>query len=448
MNLPAGYEVLWHVTVLSNFARAYDKYAREYSKTRLPESTFPDRFFLLREDELDIGIRKAAGLLAKLARPGDRLLALRTSVPAASLHANTRTGLGRYLESPAIRIDGLAFVDGGVPGARLLPISVEEASALSLQLLQPDLHPYAALRPRTFSILPIARGCQASCPFCFSEASASADQEQAALDLDRLRRFAAAARTHGAGRFVITGGGEPGLVRHERLREVIALGHAAIGKTVLITNGHHLARREPPAMADALHDYARAGLEVLAISRHHQDDETSRRLMSLHTDVASIARAWLAGRPRWPALRLRFTCVLQRGAVDSSTAIESYVDWAAALGVPEICFKELYVSTSVESVYHRHAANEWSHANQVPLALVLDFAARHGFREIARLPWGSPVFRGEWRGRPVQVAAYTEPSLLWERTHGIARSWNLMSDGRCLVSLEDRASEITLPAAA
>ena len=125
-------------------------------------------------------------------------------------------------------------------------------------------------------------------------------------------------------------------------------------------------------------------------------------------------------------------------------SLEAYVGWAAALGVPEICFKELYVSTSVESVYHRFAANEWSHAHQVPLSLVLVFADRHRFEEVARLPWGAPVYRGAWRGAAIQIAAYTEPSLFWERRHGIARSWNLMSDGRCLVSLEDRASELKL----
>ena len=72
MNL-ASTEILWHVTVLSNFARGYDKYARVYSKAGIPESTFSDRFFLLRDEELDIGIRKAGALLAKLALPGDRL---------------------------------------------------------------------------------------------------------------------------------------------------------------------------------------------------------------------------------------------------------------------------------------------------------------------------------------------------------------------------------------
>jgi pyruvate-formate lyase-activating enzyme len=445
---PSEPEALWHITVLSNFARGYDKYARVYSKAGIPESTFPDRFFLLREDEMGIGIRKAGGLLEKLGLPGNRLLALKTSVAAEALKPNVRTGLGRFVESPAIRVEAVALIEGDRVGGQLVPATVEDVSALSLRLLHPELHAYPRLAPRTFSILPIARGCQASCPFCFSEASVSAEQEQSRLDLGRLRRFASAARERGAERFVITGGGEPGLVWHELLRNTIAAGHETIGKCVLITNGHHLARRKRDEVAALLQDYAQAGLNVLAISRHHHDDDVSERLMSLRTDVATVARVWTEGRSQWTRLRLRFTCVLQRGAVDSIGAMEAYVGWAASLGVPEICFKELYVSTSVESVYHRHAANDWSHANQVPLALVLDFAARHGFQEIARLPWGSPVFRGEWKGRPIQIAAYTEPSLFWERTHGIARSWNLMSDGRCLASLEDRASEISLEPAA
>ena len=340
MNSPA-FETLWHVTVLSNFARGYDKYGRVYSKVAIAESTFPDRFFLLREDELSIGIRKASGLLAKLALPANRLLALRTRVAADALRPNTGTGLGRYVESSRIPVEGVAFVVGDAEDYQVNPTTVEEASACSLRLLCPELQSYAALRPRSFSLLPIARGCQASCPFCFSEASASAEQEQERLDLARVQSFASAAAALGAERFVITGGGEPGLVRHELLQRVIATGHAAMGKTVLITNGHHLARRDP---APVLADYARAGLAVLAISRHHHDDDASERLMSLRTDVATVARAWHEGRAQWPDLRLRFTCVLQRGAVDSMGALEAYVGLGfAGLGVLELCFKELYV---------------------------------------------------------------------------------------------------------
>ena len=56
---------VYHVTVLSNFARAYDKYWGCYDKTRIPESTFPARFFLLDREEIGIGVAKAARLLAR-----------------------------------------------------------------------------------------------------------------------------------------------------------------------------------------------------------------------------------------------------------------------------------------------------------------------------------------------------------------------------------------------
>jgi hypothetical protein len=88
------------------------------------------------------------------------------------------------------------------------------------------------------------------------------------------------------------------------------------------------------------------------------------------------------------------------------------------------------------------AANAWSDSHQVPLSVVLEWAERRGFRVENRLPWGAPVFLGQVDGRDVRVAAYTEPSLFWERTHGMARSWNVMADGTCLASLEDRGSRL------
>jgi hypothetical protein len=135
---------------------------------------------------------------------------------------------------------------------------------------------------------------------------------------------------------------------------------------------------------------------------------------------------------------------LQAGGVDDEATVENYLSWATNQGVEEICFKELYVSTSTESIYHDRSANDWSRRHQVPLSLITRFAERQGFVVESLLPWGAPVYRGEWLGKQLRVAAYTEPSLFWERTQGIARSWNVMTDGRCHVSLEDRASEIKL----
>ena len=448
MTLPLASVPRYHVTVLSNFARGFDKYSRTYSKAGIAESTFADRFFLLRREDLAIGLAKAERLLQRLQLPGNRLIALETRVDPTALRPNLQTGLGEFIEQPWIHLIAVHDVQQTDSGLQLAPLEIEAAASLSLQLLQPNFHAYSALQPRTFSILPIAQGCQAACPFCFSEASVSAEQEQLRLGLETIKSFALAAKTRGASRFVITGGGEPGLVPHPRLTELIRTGTASLGKGVLITNGHHLGKLSESNRAAALRDYHAAGLQVLAISRHHHDDRASEQLMKLHTPVADIARTWQAGRAEWPGLQLRLTCVLQRGGIDSRESLAAYVAWAAALGVREICFKELYVSTSVESVYHTFAANAWSREHQVPLSLVLDFAREQRFVEVSRLPWGAPIFRGTMNGQPLQIAAYTEPSLYWERTQGIARSWNLMADGRCLASLEDRASEITLGAAA
>jgi hypothetical protein len=181
---------------------------------------------------------------------------------------------------------------------------------------------------------------------------------------------------------------------------------------------------------------------VLAVSRHHFDSERNAELMNLATGSEAIAKTWSTSRPSFSRLKLRWICVLQRGGIENRDLLERYLDWVVAGGVEEVCFKELYVSTSIESEYYDRAGNDWSAHNQVPLRLVLDLARDAGWKVAEQLPWGSPIFDGVWRGRHVRVGAYTEPSLLWELTNGVCRSWNLMADGRCLASLEDRKSEV------
>jgi hypothetical protein len=143
-------------------------------------------------------------------------------------------------------------------------------------------------------------------------------------------------------------------------------------------------------------------------------------------------------------LQPRIVTVLQRGGVDTAETLAALFAWAVAHGVGELTLKELYVATSEESVYHDRAANQWCRAHQVPLALATTWFAQHGWQQVGALPWGAPIHAGTIDGRPVRVAAYTEPSLFWERSAGIARSWNVLADGACYASLEDRASRLTL----
>ena len=93
---------------------------------------------------------------------------------------------------------------------------------------------------------------------------------------------------------------------------------------------------------------------------HHFDAEQNERLMHLHTPVEASIRTWRENQHRWPQLRLRLISVLQEGGVEDDTTVENYLSWASNQGVEEICFKELYVSTSAESVYHDRSVNDWS----------------------------------------------------------------------------------------
>jgi molybdenum cofactor biosynthesis enzyme MoaA len=273
------------------------------------------------------------------------------------------------------------------------------------------------------------------------------DQSRGALNLDEVDQWADLARSRGAERAVITGGGEPTLLPWQQVNALVSACKRHFNKVVLITNGVRLASLPEQESSELLRDLAVAGLTVLAVSRHHYREDTNAKIMKFETWTPAVLKAAAAVREILPQLRLRLICVLQKGGVESATDVSEYVSWATGLGVQEICFKELYVATSEESVYYAREANVFSTSHQVPLTVVPDWAHKSGFRLSGRLPWGAPIFDGNVAGRPMRVAAYAEPSLYWERSHGLARSWNVMSDGTCLASLEDRKSQITRPSA-
>lgn len=426
---------VFHVTVLSNFARGYDKYRRHYRKQGIPESTYPNEFYVLKHSELAVGVAKASKLLAKLNLPGDALIVLESRVPDSALSPSP-SGLGLVWASPDLPIERVHRFSSGT----LQESTPEELTASALAIHAAAFGSYASLRPRAVSFLPVAKGCQAACPFCFSDGSASADQAQARLDWNGVDGWLALARSRGAERAVITGGGEPTMLAWKDTTELVKRCSSAFGTTVLITNGFKMASSPEPSRS--VRELYEAGLAVLAISRHHIDDDRNARLMRLDTRTVELLNACRQAHASDAGLRIRLVCVLQRGGVESVQDVEAYVRWAAAWGVDEVCFKELYVSSSLESVYYSRPSNTWSARHQVSLEVVTRWASERGLAVTSTLPWGAPIYEASVGERSMRVAAYTEPSLFWERTHGLARSWNIMADGTCLASLEDRNSVI------
>lgn len=436
-------EVLWyHVTALSNFARGYDKYKKQYSKKAIHQSTFPKQFFLLDKAELSIGIKKAQRLVEKLGLINDSLIVLSTRLPNNRLRRDHESGVAQYVAQNYIDLEALYEVNHD---DSLRPLRIEDAMAKSLNVLGQTLLPWHCLKPRSISLLPIAMACQVSCEFCFSKASVSSDFKGKINNWHRIDLILDEALKAGAERAVITGGGEPTLLEQEQLHELIQKCSSNFQTVVLISNAYALYCMGAKKRLKTLLNWRDAGLSVLAISRHSHDNSKNKRIMGLETGADTVAQTIAENYDAFTGFTLRFICVLQKKGVCTVNDVEDYLTWSIQQGVSQVNFKELYVSTSNESVYSGLEANDYSAKHQVSLRVIDDFVEKHQWNEIAKLPWGAPIYKGLWLGKEMQIAAYTEPSVYWERVNGIARSWNVMSDGRVLASLEDLNSDVIKP---
>ncbi len=131
-------------------------------------------------------------------------------------------------------------------------------------------------------------------------------------------------------------------------------------------------------------------------------------------------------------LKVRATCVMTSGYVDTSAAVERYLETLSRFGVREFTFKHTYVAYE-GSVFRGSRQNDWAAEHRVEDD---PFAGRG--EVLARLPWGPSIRRsGDY-----QVCYYYEPDPAWEKEHQLCRSINLMSDGTAYASLEDQRSRL------
>jgi hypothetical protein len=380
-------------------------------------------------------------LLKRLSLPGNRLIILKTIINESKLRLNIETGLGELIDEASIVVSNVYLM---TEDQLLQESTIEEVMALSLQFVLDQHYSFDTLVPRSISVLPIASGCQARCEFCFSKASVSIEQRKSSLDKHALTMSFSKAKERGAARAVITGGGEPTLYPRDDLLEIIRLAADYFpNKVVLITNGYVLSQLPGQECSDFLLEMQAHGLTNIAFSHHHWKPVVNEKIMNLSIDIASVLNQ-LELNPAFISLSPRLICVLQKNGIATIDDISNYLRWAATLGVEEVCFKELYVSTSVESVYYTKVSNEWSLDNQIPLSILLNYFKQNNWIKIGMLPWGAPIYEGNIGMHKMRVAAYTEPSIYWEISHGICRSWNVMADGKCFASLEDKRSEVSI----
>jgi Molybdenum cofactor biosynthesis enzyme len=421
----------YYTTTLSNFCKGYDKYNRIYDKLNIKETKYKDRFYLTDHHDIKIGINKW-----KNKKDTKELVCMEYNIPyGISIYKNENKGY--YIRGSKIGVDNLYLIENN----NIKKTIAEEAYSKSLKLNK-SLYSYNELTPRTLSILPIAKGCQAKCPFCFSHSSISENQEQKKLSLEQIEKYLQLSKQKGSIRSVITGGGEPLLLGLGRICEIIKLCNKYFDNIIMITNGYAISKHNDEKINNILKTLDENGLTVLSVSRHGFDNNNNTKIMYLDTKSEKIAKIYKMNS--YSKLKIRWICVLQKQGVENVETLKKYLDWVVDTGVKEICFKELYVASSNESLYYDNKTNQWSLKNQVSLKLVIDFIEKNNGKLISTLPWGSPIYEFNWKNKILKIAAYTEPNVYWERSQKMCRSWNLMADGKCYASLEDLGSEIKI----
>ena len=206
-----------------------------------------------------------------------------------------------------------------------------------------------------------AAACNGDCPFCIerlrpvSRGAQLADQKQ--VEFCDRRYVDALGQVLGALRpldvSVSVTGGEPS--KDPRLPAIlVALAAQRMRKRTVTTNGSGLLdRRQGRPVVDWL---AAAGVSHLNISRAHPDHDHNARLMALRDGLSPAGLRQAIGVARRGGVRVRLSCVLVSGSIDSIATVCDYLHFAEDLGVDNVVFRQLMLtdaSTALPSAMTR-----------------------------------------------------------------------------------------------
>lgn len=218
------------------------------------------------------------------------------------------------------------------------------------------------------------QSCNAKCPFCVEELRPASRGRTFVKNVepDDRKYFAAMENTLTALRpldpSVSVTGGEPSL--DPRLPRILAtLAEHGMRKRTMTTNGSGLLEsRDGRRVADWI---ARTGVSHLNISRAHPDHERNAELMRFDGGLSNLQ---LREVVETCGARVRLSCVLLKGEIDSLEGIEEYLAFARSAGIDNVIFRQLMKTdpTTVEPNY----VVRYSDRKRVALEPILDEVSR------------------------------------------------------------------------
>ena len=229
-----------------------------------------------------------------------------------------------------------------------------------------------------------AQTCNAKCPFCVEElrpaSRGTALALQKTVEHDDLRYFAKLGQVLDALRplnpSVSVTGGEPSI--DPRLPAVLRLlaGHNSRKRTMTTNGSGLLDMREGRPVIEWV---TATGVRHLNISRAHPDQQRNAHLMALQDGLTVPQLRDVVVRARAGGTRVRLSCVLIRGAIDSLDGILRYLDFADRLGVDNVIFRQLMKTDSATTTVN-HVVR-FSDSRRVLLEPLLDaLSAESRFR--------------------------------------------------------------------
>src|SRR5262249_26028214 len=145
-------------------------------------------------------------------------------------------------------------------------------------------------------------------------------------------------------------------------------------KRTVTTNGSGLLEvREGQRVLDWI---TACGVRHLNISVAHPDPERNAALMRLPGGLSLAQLHDVVAQARDGGTRVRLSCVLVRGAIDSLDGIRGYLDFAARLGVDNVIFRQL-MRTDPAAFLTNHVIR-FSDSRRVLLEPLLDAVSGDG----------------------------------------------------------------------
>jgi molybdenum cofactor biosynthesis enzyme MoaA len=264
-----------------------------------------------------------------------------------------------------------------------------------------------------------AQSCNAKCPFCVEElrpasrGTALARQKDVERDdhryLARLKGVLDALRPLNPS--VSVTGGEPSI--DPRLPAILRLlvDHKARKRTVTSNGSGLLDAREGRPVIDWV---TATGVSHLNISRAHPGQERNAQLMGFKAGLSVPQLREVVERARAGGTRVRLSCVLVRGAIDTLEGILDYLGFAASLGVDNVIFRQL-MKTDAASTARNHVVR-FSDSRRVFLERLLEaLSGDSRFRFLKQIV-GYYYYVEVWRYRDMDVVFEEADLAQLERT--------------------------------